>query len=99
MADNPDLIFHQDRSVTLSSKRHEMALEAAYQIHSLAPVIEHVTQHAGDENMLFQNHLHIRYLCQRLQALASSQMDALHDELVPTDEIAKQILLSVEKRT
>lgn len=98
MADNPDLIIHQDGSVTLSRRRHSMALEAAYQIESLAPVIEHVAKHAGDENMEFQNYLHIRYLCQRIQVLVCSQMDALHDELVQTDEIAQDVFLGLDER-
>ncbi len=98
MADNPDLIVHQDGSVTLSRRRHSLALEAAYLIESLAPVIEHVAKHASDENAEFQNYLHIRYLCQRLSALACSQMTALHDAIVETDEIAKDVLLGVDER-
>lgn len=93
---NPDLTRHENGSATFSKERLNVAVEAALQMVRLGPLIDHAAKHANDDDMDFQGYLNVRYLCQRLVALAECQVEALTDVIVPTQEISERVFLGVD---
>lgn len=87
---NEQLTTHSDtKAVTLSAARHDVCLEAAWELDALARVLPDLAHVEGETQLL----LVVRGITGRMLRLTDALMAGLNDDAVTDKELRRKVLL------
>lgn len=87
---NPDLVIHDDESITVGHDRVLVCLSAAWELEELALHLAKVASNGPEETP----HFVVRCMAGRIKELSHVLMGALNDDMEKTDHLMATVLVS-----